>query len=124
MPHRTPGWIWASRALAATAVAGLGGYLIAAGTTRANLIAAPAAVVIAFAALLAPYLLSAYTPPATPETSGEAEAPDSPAGPGVMIIADHGSVAAQHIDHVTMNPPGPDSGDTLSKGVPAVAPIW
>jgi hypothetical protein len=108
MPRRTQGSIWASRALAAAA-AGLGGYLIAAGTTRANLIAAPAAVVIALAALLAPYLLPAYTPPAAPAAPGRADGLDKAAAPGVVIIADHGSVAAQHIDHVTMNPPGPDS---------------
>jgi hypothetical protein len=112
-PHRTRTWVWAGRVLAVGAVAGLGGYLIAAGTARANLIAAPAALVVALAALLAPYLLQAYTTPsAAPSSQGQTGGlPGSAAGAATMIIADHGSVAAEHIGEVTMNPPcpGPDT---------------
>jgi hypothetical protein len=117
-PRRTRTWVWAGRVLAVGAVAGLGGYLIAAGTARANLIAAPAALVIALAALLAPYLLPAYTTPSPapsspgPSSQGQTDGqPTSGAGAGTVIIADHGSVAAQHIGEVTMNPPppGPDT---------------
>jgi hypothetical protein len=112
-PRRTRTWVWAGRVLAVGAVAGLGGYLIAAGTARANLIAAPAALVIALAALLAPYLLPAYTTPSpAPSSQGQTDGqPTSGAGAGTVIIADHGSVAAQHIGEVTMNPPppGPDT---------------
>jgi hypothetical protein len=107
MPHRTRRWIWAGRALAAAAVAGLGGYLIAAGPSRASLIAGPAALVIALAALLAPYLLPAYTTPAAPPPGRADNPPGRAAGPGLVIVADHGSVAAQHIGEVTMNPPPP-----------------
>jgi hypothetical protein len=108
-PHRTRRWVWAGRVLAAAAVAGLGGYLIAAGTARANLIAAPAALVVALAALLAPYLLPVYTvpSPAPPSPSQPGGPPGGAAGAGTVIIADHGSVAAQHIGEVTMNPPSP-----------------
>jgi len=112
-PRRTRTWVWAGRVLAVGAVAGLSGYLITAGTARASLIAAPAALVVALAALLAPYLLPAYTAP-SPAPSSQ----DQTAGPsggaaraGTVIIADHGSVAAECIGEVTMNSPptGPDS---------------
>ena len=114
MPHRTRGWIRAGRVLAGAAVAGLGGYLIAAGAARANLIAAPAALVVALAALLATYLLPVYVAPgATPP--GRADGPDGAGQPGVTIIADHGSVAAQHIHQVTMNPRAPGPANPASR---------
>jgi hypothetical protein len=112
-PRRTRTWVWAGRVLALGAVAGLGGYLLVAGTARASLIAAPAALVVALAALLAPYLLPAYTAssPAPSSRDQAAGLPGRAAGAGMVIIADHGSVAAQYIGEVTMNPacPGPDS---------------
>jgi hypothetical protein len=108
-PRRTGKWIWAGRVLAIASIGGLSVYLVTAGTTRANLIAAPTAVVIALASLLAPYLLPVYSTlspgPASPSRSDETP------GAATVIIADHGSVAAQYIRDVTMNPPpsGPDS---------------
>jgi hypothetical protein len=102
MPHRTRAWIWAGRAAAAVAVIGLAGYLSAVGVDQAGRLAAPIGLVIALAALFAPYLLPAFQPPAPPP------ADPLPGLGNIMIIADHGSVAAQHIRDVTMNPPAPD----------------
>lgn len=117
MPRRTRKWVWAGRVLAGAAVAGLGWYLISAGTARANLIAAPAALVVAFAALLAPYLLPVCTAPspAPPSQEQTGPQPGSAAGSRTVIIADHGSVAAQHIGEVTMNPPPPSPGTAASR---------
>jgi hypothetical protein len=111
MPHRTRAWIWAGRAVAVAAVAGLAGYLAAAGLDQAGRLAAPVGLVIALTALLAPYLLPVYQPPA-PSSARPAD-PEPPAGPegGIVIIADHGSVAAQHIGEVSMHTPRPDAPD-------------
>jgi hypothetical protein len=105
MPHRTRGWVWAGRTAAAVAVAGLAVYLGVAGLGQAGKVAAPAGLVIAAAGLAGPYLFPAYQRPADPPGPAPGSAP--PAG-GVVIVADHGSVAAQHIGEVTMNPPRPD----------------
>jgi hypothetical protein len=105
MPHRTRAWVWAGRAAAAAAVIGLGGYLAAVGLDQAGRLAAPIGLVIALAALFAPYLLPVYQPPAAPPAP--LADPASPGAGGIVIIADHGSVAAQHIRDVTMNRPGP-----------------
>jgi len=109
MPHRTRAWIWAGRAVAAAAVIGLAGYMFAVGLDQAGKLAAPIGAVLALAALFAPYLLPAYQPPAPPLTSSPDRAPPGPGG-GIVIIADHGSVAAQTIHDVTMNAPRPDPG--------------
>jgi hypothetical protein len=103
MPHRSSGWLWAGRAVAAGAVIGLGGYLFAAGSARASAIATPVGLVVALAALLAPYLLPVNHSSASPPPAGDGE-PPGPEG-GIVIIADHGSVAAQRITQVTVNPP-------------------
>lgn len=114
MPHRTRAWVWAGRAVAVAAVLALAGYMYLAGLDQAVKLAAPIATVLALAALAAPYLLPVYQPPAPPPASP----PDPPlAGPGgIVIIADHGSVAAQHIRDVTMNAPAPDPGAADGQG--------
>lgn len=109
MPYRTRGWVWAGRAVALAVVTGLAAYLIAVGTSRAAEVAGPAGLVIALATLLAPYLLPAYQPPASAPEPMSAD-PAVPGSGGVVIIADHGSVAAQNIGEVTMNAPRPDPG--------------
>jgi hypothetical protein len=106
MPQRTRGWVWAGRAAAAAVLIGLAAYMAVAGLDQAGRLAAPVGVVIALATLFAPFLLPAYQPPGAPPPPPADPAPPGPAG--VVIIADHGSVAAQHIHDVTMNPPRPD----------------
>ena len=106
MPRRTRRWVLAGRAVAAAAVAGLAVWLWAAGLNRAAVVAGPVSAVIALAALFAPYLLPVYLPPAEPP---DPVAPVRAPG-GVVIIADHGSVAAQHIGEVTVHPV-PPAGD-------------
>lgn len=108
MPHRTRAWIWAGRAAAAAAVIGLAGYLAAVGLDQAGKLAAPIGLVIALAALFAPYLLPSFQPPAPPPAPPTDPVPPGPGG--IVIIADHGSVAAQHIHDVTMNAPPPNAG--------------
>jgi hypothetical protein len=103
MPHRSSSWLWAGRAIAAAALIGLGGYLFAAGSARASAIATPVGLVIALAALLAPYLLPVDHSSASPQPAGDGELL-GPEG-GMVIIADHGSVAAKQINQVTVNPP-------------------
>ena len=109
MPHRTRVWIWAGRAAAAAAVIGLGAYLAAVGLDQAGRLAAPIGLVIALAALFAPYLLPVFQPPAPPPAPPLPADLAPPGAGGNVFIADHGSVAAQHIHNVTMNPPGSDS---------------
>ncbi len=107
MPHRTRAWIWAGRAVAGAAVIGLAGDMFAVGLDQAVKLAAPVGVIAALAALFAPYLLPAYQPPSPPPASPPDPAP--PGAGGIVIIADRGSVAAQHIHDVTMNA-RPDPG--------------
>jgi len=66
MPRRTRAWIWAGRAAAAAALIGMAGYMYAAGLDQAGRLAAPIGIVLALAALFAPYLLPAYQRPARP----------------------------------------------------------
>jgi hypothetical protein len=108
MPHRSRGWIWAGRAAAAAAVCGVAAYLAVVGLDQASRLAAPVGLVIALAGLFAPYLLPAFQPPAPPPPPGD---PVPPGPGGTVIIADHGSVAAQHIRDVIMNPPSPGAPD-------------
>jgi len=56
MPHRIRAWVWTGRAVAVAAVAGLAGYLSAAGLDQAGKLAAPIGAAIALAGLFAPYL--------------------------------------------------------------------
>lgn len=107
MPHRTRAWIWAGRAAAVAVVAGLACYVSVAGLDQAGRLAAPAGLVVAVAALFAPYLLPVYQSPAPPSAAPATPAPHAPPG-NMVIIADHGSVAAQHIGDVTVNAPRPD----------------
>jgi len=116
MPHRTGSWVWAGRAAAAAALIGLGVYLWAAGLGQAGRVAAPAGLVIALAALLGPYLLPVYQPPAPPP--GPRADPAAPGPGGDVFIAARGSVAARHIGEVTMNPPGPDPGSSRGQAGP------
>jgi len=97
--------VMAGRVAAVLAVGGLGVYFWVAGVSRAAAVAGPVAAVIALAALAAPYLLPAYERRELPGKSAKAE-PTALAGLSstpVVIIADHGSAAAQHIDQVTIN---------------------
>jgi hypothetical protein len=106
MPHRTHKWIWSGRVAAVLTLAGLAGYMYVVGGDQAGKLAAPVGLVIALATLLAPYLLPAYQPPASPPaTAGPAPGPS-----GIVIIADHNSVAAQNIGEVTVNTLHPDRG--------------
>ena len=106
MPRRTRRWVLAGRVAAAAVVCGLAVWFWVAGLSRAAVVAGPVSAVIALAALFAPYLLPVYQPPADPPGTG---APAPGAG-GVVVIADHGSVAAQHIGEVTVNPAPPGRG--------------
>jgi hypothetical protein len=109
MPDRTRAWIWTGRAVAAAAAARLTWYLSAAGLGRSERLAAPVGLVIALAALLAPYLLSVYQPPLAPPVLPVGP---PPTGPGAVVItADYASVAAQDIGEVTMHPPRPGAPD-------------
>lgn len=109
MPRRTRRWVWGGRAAAAATVAGLTVWLFAVGLGKATAVAGPVAAVIALAGLFAPYLLPAYQPPAAPREPAPVHPGQHGAG-GVVVIADHGSVAAQTIENVTVNAPrpGPD----------------
>ena len=105
MPRRSRAWIWAGRAVAAAAVIGLAGYLYAAGLGKADELAGVIGVFLALAALVAPYLLPVPPQPVPP---GGPVPPPGPGGDSIVIIADHGSVAARKIHDVTMNGPRPD----------------
>jgi hypothetical protein len=101
--------VMAGRLVAAVALAGLGVYFWVAGVGRAAAVAGPVTAVIALAALIAPYLLPVHERREPPGQSDHIQS----AGPGtahVVIIADRGSAAAQHIDQVTINAPSPDRG--------------
>ena len=112
MPRRTRKWIWTGRVAAVLIVIGLAGYMYAVGPDQAGKLAVPASVVIALAALFAPYLLPAYQSPTSPPTT--APAPESGNG-GIVFIASHNSVAGQYIGDVTMNPPRPDLGGQATR---------
>ena len=120
MPHRTRAWIWAGRAAAAVAVIGLAGYLAAVGLDEAGRLAAPVGLVIALAALFAPYLLPAFQPPVPPPV------PLVGPAPARMIIATDGSVAAERIDHLDYHqaPPRGVSWPVLVGQVPALASVF
>jgi len=84
-----------------------------AGLDQAGRLAAPAGVVIALATLFAPFLLPAYQPPDAPLPATD---PAHAGTGGLVIIADHGSVAGQHIGEVTMNLPPPDADPRQAGG--------
>lgn len=107
MPRRTRGWIQGGRVVAILAVTGMGVYLWVAGLDRAAEIAGPVSAVVALAALFAPFLLPTFHPPSETGNS-DRTASHAPAPNGVVLIADHGSVAAQQIGEVTINPRWPD----------------
>jgi len=62
VPRRGPRWIWAGRITAVVILAALAGYLAWAGLDTAGKVASSISVVIALAALLAPYLLPVPQP--------------------------------------------------------------
>ncbi|SCF03228.1 hypothetical protein GA0074695_2993 [Micromonospora viridifaciens] len=81
MPHRSASGVWAGRAVAGLAVAGLIVYLVAVGLDRASKIGSAAAVVVAVLGLLAPYLLPPRPqPPAGPGTQPAGEPTAVPPG--------------------------------------------
>ena len=55
---RRSGWIWGGRIVFMLLVAGLGAYLASAGLDKADKLASALGLLVALAALLAPYLLS------------------------------------------------------------------
>lgn len=63
VPRRDRRWIWAGRLTAIVILVGLVGYLVYVGLDDADKVASSISVVIALAALLAPYLLPAPQPP-------------------------------------------------------------
>lgn len=73
--HRRSGWIWSGRIIAIVAVVGLAIYLLAVGLDKADKLAGALSLVVAVAALAAPYLLpsgqpSSAAPPVQAAASG------------------------------------------------------
>ena len=66
-PQRTRAWVWAGRVTAIVILAGLTGYLVHVGLDTADKLASSIGVVIALAALFAPYLLPAPGGPPMPD---------------------------------------------------------
>ena len=65
MPRRSPRWILAGRVVFVALIFVLAGYLFSVGLDKADKIASAVGVVLAFAALFAPYLLPAQERPVT-----------------------------------------------------------
>jgi hypothetical protein len=116
MPHRTPGWMWAGRVAALVVVAGLVVYFADAGLNRASEVAGPMVAVIALATFFAPYLLPVYQAPEERAKNSDpaGNTAGSPAA-NTVILADHGSIAAQTIGQININssrsPTTPPGGD-------------
>lgn len=72
VPRRDRRWIWAGRIAAVLVLAGLTVYLARVGLDTADKLASSIGVVIAVAALLAPYLLPAQQPVPTPDSAAPA----------------------------------------------------
>jgi hypothetical protein len=66
--HRRSGWIWGGRIIAVVTVGGLAIYLLAVGLDRADKLAGVLSLLVAVAALLAPYLLPTGQPPSAAPT--------------------------------------------------------
>ncbi|GAA5049274.1 hypothetical protein HNP84_004313 [Thermocatellispora tengchongensis] len=79
MPNRTPGWLWAGRVAAVIIVAGLVVHLVRVGLDEADKVGSAVGVVLALAALLAPYLLP---PRGRPEPE---PGPARPADPAQIV---------------------------------------
>jgi hypothetical protein len=62
VPRRSRRWVWAGRGLFGVILAGLIVYLVRAGLDKADKLASAIGVVVALAALVAPYLLPAAGP--------------------------------------------------------------
>jgi hypothetical protein len=97
VPHRSRGWVWAGRIVAVLVLAGLGVYLARVGLDTADKLASSIGVLVAVAALLAPYLLPApssggpVSEPDRVEDSGAATATaGGQANTGVQTTADAG----------------------------------
>ncbi|TDB92478.1 hypothetical protein E1091_12885, partial [Micromonospora fluostatini] len=76
MPHRSPRWIWAGRLVCAAVVLALVGYLTSVELARANMVAGCVSVIVALAALMAPYLLPTR-PRETPTATGPDQAEET-----------------------------------------------
>ncbi|MEU7758658.1 MULTISPECIES: hypothetical protein [Micromonospora] len=124
MPHRTSRWIWTGRVVFAVIVLALIGYLVAAGLDRADKIASCAALVVAVAALAAPYLLPTSTAQEQPadqhpadqvENSGTAQATDGGQATTGLETADGGDRPVRVADTGKAVAKGP--GSTANTGV-------
>ncbi|MBT2450817.1 hypothetical protein J7F03_27840 [Streptomyces sp. ISL-43] len=62
MPRRNQAWIWTGRILAALVLAALAAYLVTSGLDKADKVSSAISLLIALAALLAPYLLPTRAP--------------------------------------------------------------
>lgn len=86
VPCRSSRWIWAGRALAGLILVAVGGYLVRVGLDTADKLASSISLLVAIAALLAPYLLPAPPSPA-PQTGG-------PSMPDADHVEDSGKAEA------------------------------
>jgi hypothetical protein len=76
--HGRSGWIWGGRIIAVVAVVGLAIYLLAVGLDKADKLAGALSLLVAVAALVAPYLLptgqpSSAAPPVRAPASGSTQ---------------------------------------------------
>lgn len=63
MPRRSSRWVWSGRVLAGLTLVVVGGYLVRVGLEKADKLASSVGLLVAIAALLAPYLLPAPQSP-------------------------------------------------------------
>jgi hypothetical protein len=92
--QRRPGWIWGSRVVVVVVVAGLAAYLSSVGLDKADKLASVLGLLVAVAALVAPYLL----PSSDEDRSGSGSAQhvaNTVVGGHLIQVRDAGGVRVQ-----------------------------
>lgn len=121
VPRRTSGWVWAGRIVAVLVLAGLGVYLVRVGLDTADKLASSIGVLVAVAALLAPYLLP--PPPGGPvsdpdrvEDSGAATATaGGRANTGAQTTADAGPAQVSRSGDARADGPGSSANTGIQR---------
>jgi hypothetical protein len=117
--HRRSGWIWGGRIIAVVAVVGLAIYLLAVGLDKADKLAGALSLVVAVAALVAPYLLpsgqpSSAAPPGQAAASGPRQSvTDTVVGGNLTQAQDVGGIRV----------PGAATPATRPGTAPAAGPV-
>jgi hypothetical protein len=116
--HRRSGWIWGGRIIAVAAVVGLVIYLLTVGLDKADKLAGALSLLVALAALVAPYLL----PSAQPSSAAPpVQAASGPTQSVTNAVVGGNLTQARDVDDIRV--PGAATPAPLPGTTPAASPV-